>query len=98
MKYGCVVHSSTDLANSSSCACAGSRVSVTICCAGTATAARTSTSERPSTQRRTPEGAASGIRGGSWEGSEGRDFSSLCEHIAMHALALALLLLTCLTP
>src|SRR3982751_5359720 len=42
MKYGCVVHCFTDLAKSSSCACAGSRVSVTICCAGSATAANRS--------------------------------------------------------
>src|SRR5688500_9013085 len=34
MKYGCVVHSLTDFSKSSSCFCAGSRVSVTICCAG----------------------------------------------------------------
>ncbi len=34
MKYGWVVHSFTDLAKSASCGCAGSNVSVTICCPG----------------------------------------------------------------
>src|SRR5436190_23753672 len=34
MKYGWVVHSFTDFAKSGSCGCAGSNVSVTICCAG----------------------------------------------------------------
>src|SRR5262245_3136739 len=42
MKYGWPVHSLTDFSKSGSCCCEGSRVSVTICCAGsdTATAGR----------------------------------------------------------
>ena len=49
MKYGCVVHSFTDLAKSSSCSCVASFVSVTICCAGMTAAARTSARARPRT-------------------------------------------------
>src|SRR6185436_9835692 len=42
MKYGWVVHSLTDFSKSGSCCWAGSRVSVTICCAGSDTAATSS--------------------------------------------------------
>src|SRR4249919_2542776 len=42
MKYGWVVHSLTDFAKSGSWGCAGSNVSVTICCAGTDTTANSS--------------------------------------------------------
>src|SRR5687768_15887779 len=52
MKYGWVVHSLTDLAKSSSWGCPASRVSVTICCAGTATAASTTAIVRKSARRR----------------------------------------------
>src|SRR5687767_7457093 len=52
MKYGCVVHSLTDFSKSASCCWAGSRVSVTICCAGNDIAATTATVIANAHQRR----------------------------------------------
>src|SRR5918993_3157056 len=75
MKYGCVVHSLTDFSKSSSCFCAGSRVSVTICCAGSVIAATTAIVIANAHQRRRTA-CSNFIRGAPWVRDRSGDSTS----------------------